>query len=82
MLDRGVCVTVNSDDPAYFGGYAADNLLAAQRALGDNATALATPNRNFKGGMGTPGAEVFLCSPAVAAASALTGIISDPREVA
>ena len=34
MLERGLAVTVNSDDPAYFGGYLTDNLLAAQRALG------------------------------------------------
>jgi adenosine deaminase len=34
LLDRGVRVTVNSDDPAYFGGYIGDNLLAAQAALG------------------------------------------------
>jgi adenosine deaminase len=34
LLDRGLCVTVNSDDPAYFGGYLADNFVAAQRALG------------------------------------------------
>jgi len=52
-----------------------------QGALGDKETALATTNRNFKGRMGNPGADVFLCSPEVAAVSALTGVISDPREV-
>ncbi|HXR63472.1 MAG TPA: adenosine deaminase [Rudaea sp.] len=34
LLERGLCVTVNSDDPAYFGGYVADNFLAVQRGLG------------------------------------------------
>jgi adenosine deaminase len=34
LLDRGLCVTVNSDDPAYFGGYVAQNYLEVSRALG------------------------------------------------
>jgi adenosine deaminase len=34
LLDRGLCVTVNSDDPAYFGGYVTENFLAAKKALG------------------------------------------------
>ena len=34
LLHRGLCVTVNSDDPAYFGGYVLENYLAAQEALG------------------------------------------------
>jgi adenosine deaminase len=34
LLDRGLCVTVNSDDPAYFGGYVAENFLAVEKALG------------------------------------------------
>ncbi len=33
LLDRGVCVTVNSDDPAYFGGYIGDNYLALAEHL-------------------------------------------------
>ena len=34
LLDRGICVTVNSDDPAYFGGYVSQNYQAAKEALG------------------------------------------------
>nr|WP_320415640.1 3-isopropylmalate dehydratase large subunit [Candidatus Contubernalis alkalaceticus] len=42
---------------------------------------LATTNRNFVGRMGHPESEVYLCNPAVAAASAVTGKISAPEEV-
>lgn len=33
LLDRGLCVTINSDDPAYFGGYIGENFRATQQAL-------------------------------------------------
>jgi aconitate hydratase len=45
-----------------------------------NANSLRTFNRNFPGRSGTPEDQVFLCSPAVAAASMLYGEIRDPRE--
>lgn len=43
--------------------------------------ALSTTNRNFIGRMGHPESEVYLCSPAVAAASAITGVITDPEDI-
>jgi adenosine deaminase len=46
LLQRGLCVTVNSDDPAYFGGYLNDNYLALHRGLGVTADELVQLARN------------------------------------
>ncbi|MEU4897956.1 adenosine deaminase [Streptomyces sp. NPDC044780] len=46
MLDAGLLVTVNSDDPAYFGGYLGDNVTAVRDALGLDEATLRTLARN------------------------------------
>ncbi len=72
LLDAG-CTVTGTGCGACIGRHGGI-LAAGERAL-------TTMNRNFIGRMGSPLSEVYLASPATAAATALTGKISDPREI-
>jgi 3-isopropylmalate dehydratase large subunit len=71
LLDAG-CTVTGSGCGACIGRHGGI-LAAGERAL-------TTMNRNFIGRMGSPLSEVYLASPATAAATALTGRITDPRK--
>jgi len=49
--------------------------------VADGMTVISTANRNFKGRMGNPNAEIWLASPASCAMAGARGVIADPREV-
>lgn len=72
FVEAGAVVSTPSCGPC-LGGHLGI-LAAGERCL-------ATSNRNFTGRMGHPESEVYLAGPLVAAATALTGRIADPREV-
>lgn len=72
FIDAGCVVSTPTCGPC-LGGY--------MGILASGERCISTTNRNFVGRMGHTSSEVYLASPAVAAASALTGYISNPKEV-
>lgn len=72
FIDAGAVISTPTCGPC-LGGY--------MGILAQGERAVATTNRNFTGRMGHPGSEVYLASPAVAAASAIKGKLADPDEI-
>lgn len=73
LTDAGCVVTYGTCGPCLGGHFG---------VLGPGEVAVSTSSRNFRGRMGSPESNVYLTGPAIAAASAVTGKITDPRVIA
>ena len=72
LMDAGAVVT-NSTCGACYGGH--------MGVLGDDEVCITASTRNFQGRMGSAKALIYMGSPATVAASAIKGVITDPRDV-
>ena len=72
FINAGAAISTPTCGPC-LGGY--------MGILAKGERAIATTNRNLVGRMGHTESEVYLSSPAVAAASAITGVITDPADI-
>jgi 3-isopropylmalate/(R)-2-methylmalate dehydratase large subunit len=72
LMEAGAVVT-NSTCGACYGAH--------MGVVGDDEVCITASTRNFQGRMGSPSAKIFMGSPATVAASAIRGVITDPRDI-